>query len=314
MTLDTLPVPQDDTLLAWVGDGIYPAPHGRPKAPTIAEVDAAAEPEPDEIGLAMTGELEPCIAAAIREAIIDTIDGIDAARESRGRLERAGDPLGLMDGDGSCSEPPDTNAPSPERVASRGTFEIVSATTAAGRDSKSEAWRHLPVVEAMIRRGQIGKDHAAAYMEAARRFYRDFVDGHRGVRVTSRYGELSGSGGTPASQQIVRTYLDRFGREHDVAGPEDRRHDAHTAWWRACHAVGVTRCLVTGRPVPGETLQWMLVLVCEDYHVATERTPSLEDAGRAVLGYRSPVQASAAGAALIKSGLERLVVHYGIEA
>lgn len=280
-------------------------------------LDAAPAPQDDapcydEIGLAPTGELEPTLAAAIREAIIDLIEGGDAARESARRLRRAGDPLGLMDGDGIAEDHVDTNAPTPQRVAGREMFELVDVSVGAGRDAKSEVWRAVPVVEAMVRRGQIRKEYAAAYTEAARRFYRDFVNGHRGARVTSRYGEQTGSGGTPISQQVQRYYTDRFGREFEVPGPEDRRFDAHKAWWKACQSIGVISCPVTGKPYPSETLHWMIVLVCEDYSVASEKTPSLEDAGRASLGYKSPVQASAAGAALIKSGLERLVAHYGI--
>jgi hypothetical protein len=287
-TLDAMLAPQDDDLCA----------------------------SDDEIGLSPTGELEPEIAAAIRAAIVDLLDDADAAdrrvRTATLKLRRAGDPLGLMDGDGSTADAPDTNAPTPERVAARGMFEHVNVSVGAGRDAKADVWRHVPIVEAMVRRGQIGKDYAAAYMEAARQFYRDFVMGHRGPSVTARYGELTSGGGTPASQQAPRYYYDKFGREFEVPGPEDRRYDAHKRWWKACEAIGIAKCPVTGKPMPGDTLHWMLVLVCEDY-MAVERTPSLEDAGRACLGYKSSVQASAAGAAMIKCGLERLVAHYGID-
>lgn len=311
--LDAEPALRDDVLYAYA-EGDYLAPQSKASAPTRDEMLRASDPRNDEIGLAPTGELEPCIIAAIREAILDLTHGSDAARVAAFKLQRAGDPLGLMDGDGSTAEAPDTNAPTPERVASRGVFESVNVTVGAGRDAKADVWRHVPIVEAMVRRGQIQKDYAAAYIEAARRFYRDFVNGHRGASVTSKYGELTSGGGTPISQQIQRYYTDKFGREFEVPGPEDRRYDANKAWWRACQAIGVIKCSVTGKPYPSETLHWMLVLVCEDYSVvANEKTPNLEDAGRAYLGYKSPVQASAAGAALIKSGLERLVVHYGID-
>jgi len=276
--------------------------------------DAGAD---DAIGLAPTGALEPCIKAAIESAIdvllVDDETTRDRIRSANQRLRRAGDPLGLMDGDGiSADSIAETNAPTPERVASRGDFERVSVTTGAGRDQRSEVWRHVPIVEAMIRRGQISKEDAPSFVEAARQFYADFSMGHSGTRVTARYGELTSAGGTPASQQVVRWEYDKFGRAYEARGPEDRRHDAHTRWWNACKAVGVVSCPVTGRPQPSRTLQWMLVLICEDYSVASERTPTLEDAGRAYMGYKSPVQAMAAGAALIKAGLERLVVHYEI--
>jgi hypothetical protein len=311
--LDTGPVSQDDVLLAYIDDGQYPAPHARASAPSAIEIERSADPRDDEIGLAPTGELEPAIVAAIKDAILELVQATDAVRNSSLKLRRAGDPLGLMDGDGIAEATIDTNAPTPERVASRGEFELVNVSVGAGRDAKADVWRHVPVVEAMVRRGQIGKEYAAAYTEAARRFYRDFINGHRGPSVTSRYGELASGGGTPISQQTQRYYFDKFGREFEVPGPEDRRYDANKAWWRACQAIGVVKCQVTGKPYPSETLHWMMVLVCEDYSVASEKTPSLEDAGRAYLGYKSPVQASAAGAALIKCGLERLVTHYGID-
>lgn len=282
-----------------------------------ATLEAHALPASDEIGLAATGELEPCIAAALSAAIEDLLvddgAGREAARVASARLRRTGDPLGLMEGDGITNEPLDTNAPTPERVGGRGEFVHVSVTTSAGRDSKAEVWRHVPLVEAMVRRGQIDKRDAPAVTEAARRFYADFVRGHSGQRVTARYGEQSGTGGTPAGQQTVHYTTDKFGRPVEALGPDDRRHQAYASWWRACEAIGVVKCAVTGRPQPTQTLKWMLTLVCEDYTVATERTPSLEDAGRAYMGYKSPVQATAAGATLIKSGLERLVVHYGID-
>lgn len=285
----------------------------------MTHLDAMLAPQDDspcasdeEIGLAATGELEPEIVEAIRDAIAELLDGGDRARIANAKLRRAGDPLGLMDGDGITAETPETNAPTPERVASRGLFEQVNVSLGAGRDAKADVWRHVPIVEAMVRRGQIPKDYATAYTEAARLFYRDFVLGHKGPSVTSRYGELTSGGGTPASQQVPRYYTDRFGREFEVPGPEDRRYDAHKRWWKACQAIGVINCPVTGKPAPSETLHWMLVLVCEDY-IAVERTPSLEDAGRAFMGYASAPMASAAGATLIKSGLERLVTHYGID-
>ncbi len=322
LTLDATLAPQDDLLLAYVGDidGQYPEHYATALPPAPGEIVGLGAPGEDEIGLAPTGEFEPSLAAALRDAIADLLsadyqEGMEAAHTANLRLKRAGDLLGLTDGDGITADIPETNAPTPERVASRGTFEQVNVAVGAGRDAKADVWRHVPIVEAMVRRGQISKDYAASYTEAARRFYRDFVVGHSGVqsRVTAKYGELTGYGGTPLSQQVLKTYFDKHGVEHEVDGPEDRRAKANKAWWRACEAIGIVKCPVTGKPAPSETLHWMLVLVCEDYSVASEKTPSLEDAGRSYLGYKSSVQASAAGAALIKCGLERLVMHYGIE-
>ena len=313
-TLDATLASRDEALLAFVGDATEYDPSHFP-APTRAQLLAAAEPRDDEIGLHPTGELEPGIVDAIRQSIHEfaaAIWAMDDVHTANIKLRRSGDPLGLMDGDGITADVPETNAPTPERVAGRGDFQSVDHK-AAGREPKHTVWRAVPLVEAMVRRGQIAKDQAASYTEAARRFYSDFVIGHKGASTTARYGELAGGGGTPASQQQVHYYTDKFGRQYEVPGPEDRRHDAHTSWWRACQAIGIVKCSVTGRPMPSETLHWMLVLVCEDYLAAVEKTPTLEDAGRAYLGYKRADQASAAGAALVKSGLERLVVHYGIE-
>lgn len=313
-TLDATLASQDDAPWAIVGDATEHDPACL-HAPTRAQILAATDPRDDEIGLAATGELEDEIRDAIRQCLAEFCNyewALDDVKTSGRKLRIAGDPMGLMDGDGITNDIPETNAPTPERVAGRGLFEPINVTVGAGRDAKADVWRAVPIVEAMVRRGQIAKDQASSYSEAARRFYRDFANGHRGASVTARYGELAGGGSTPASQQQAHYYTDKFGRQYEVPGPEDRRHDAHTAWWRACQAIGIVKSPISGQPTPSETLHWMLVLVCEDYLAAVEKTPTLEDAGRAYLGYKRADQASAAGAALVKSGLERLVHHYGI--
>lgn len=258
---------------------------------------AAFEDQYDIIGLAATGELEP----AIRDAIDDGIR--DLVRAANASLARAGDPLGLRTG--SIEPDADSNAPTTERVVNRGDWDIATV----GKDRKAEAWRHIPVVEAMIRRGQIGKDEAPEMLDAAKRFYRDFVLGHRVGGLVAQWG-APGGGGTPIGQQVPKHYTDRNGAVRECLGPDDRRTHHHTAWYRAAESIGFSRCPVTGNRTPGLMLQWMLKLVCEDYAVATETTPRLEDAGRAYLGLKCPKQASAAGGALIKAGIERLVQHY----
>lgn len=260
---------------------------------------AAFEDQYDIIGLAETKEWEPVFSTALEDGIRELV------RAANDRLARAGDPLGLRDG---TTEPQsDTNAPTTERVVNRGDWDIATV----GKDRKAEAWRHVPVVEAMIRRGQIGKDEAPEMLEAAKRFYRDFVLGHRVGGLVAAWG-APGGGGTPIGQQVARHYTDRHGAVRECLGPDDRRTHHHTAWYRAAEAIGLVACPVTGNRTPGLMLQWVQKLVCEDYAVATEATPRLEDAGRAYLGLKCPKQASAAGGALIKAALERLVQHYDV--
>ena len=168
--LDAAPASQDDILFAYTDGGEYLPQHAAARSPTLAEMLAAADPREDEIGLASTGEFEPGLRAALYEVIEELLAGSEAARDANASLRRQGDPLGLMDGDGITNEAPETNAPTPERVASRGTFESVNITVGAGRDAKADVWRHVSIVEAMIRRGQIHKDSANAYQEAGREY------------------------------------------------------------------------------------------------------------------------------------------------
>ena len=309
---------QGDEHLTAHAEGDYADFHARSRAPTKSELLKAFEGEAQDdgfIGLIPTGGLEAEFSAAFTEAFIELLadaDSLKRADTARIRLARAGDPLGLMDGDGSTNEAPDTNAPTPERVAGRGVFETITMSNATGRDKNAEAWRKVPIVEAMIRRGQIDRDDAQSYLEAAQMFYRDFVLGHRQGGLTAKYGEQCGKGGTPISQQHVKYYTDKHGEQHEVMGPDERRTHHHTAWIRACQSIGVYQDPITGAPRPGRALQWMQKLVCEDYFVAQETTPTLSDAGRAFLGCKCPKQAAAAGATMLKMSLERLVNHYGL--
>lgn len=232
---------------------------------------------------------------------------LSRVREANLKLKIAADPLGLLDGDGNCADDLETNAPTPERAV-RNSWSI----PAKSRDRNAEAWRSIPIVERMIERGQIANADAQATMDAAQRFYRDFVLGHRQSGLVAKWGDSTGAAGTPISQQAPKYYTDRNGVEREQMSPEERRAHHHSCWINACKAIGIFRCPVSGAGRPGIVLQWMMRLVCEDYEVAREKTPTLEDAGRAYLGCKSPPQAMAAGAAMIKGGLERLVAHYEV--
>ncbi len=289
--------------------GDYPDVDARPAPPSDAELVRLFMPiDDDVIGLSATGEIEPALIDAMAEAI-DTLWSSGAVvRQAALRLRRQGDPKGLMDGDGSADEEPDTNAPTPHRIAGKGeaTFEVIAVSHTTGRDRSAEAWRQVSVLEGMRRRGQIDD----AEKTAGERFYRDFILGHRQGGLVARYGDMGGS--TPVGQQQTRYVVDKHGEMVEAMSAEDRRQHHHTMWVHACDAIGTRRCPVTNNKHPGATLAWIMKLVCEDYLLAETKAPTLEDAGRAYLGCKSPVQASAAGAALIKSGLERLVHHYGI--
>lgn len=274
------------------------------------DVVTAFDDQFDVIGLADTGECEMSILDAVRAGVAEWInqswadERLSAAARAKSCLSRAGDPLGLACG---VADPQnETNAPTAERTVNRGVFMPASVS----QDRKADAWRHVPVVEAMVNRGQFSRDEAGPAVEAAKRFYRDFVLGHRVGGLVAKWGDPTSGSGTPVRQQSPKVYTDRHGVLRECMGPDDRRTHHHSAWVDACRAVGMIRCPVTGRESPGIMVTWLLKLVCEDYSVATETTPRLEDAGRAYIGCKSASQASAAGAALIKAGIDRLVQHY----
>lgn len=309
---------ESDERLTAHAEGDYADFHAKHRAPTKTELVKAFDGDDcsdDVLGLIPTGALEAEFTAALVSAfseLLADVDSLKRADAARIRLARAGDPLGLMDGDGNANEAPETNAPTPERVANRGMFETLTITNVTGRERNSEVWRKVPTVEAMIRRGQIDRDDAQNYLEAAQTFYRDFILGHRQGGLTAKYGEQCGKGGTPISQQRVSYYTDKHGVQHEVMGPDERRTHHHTAWISACQAIGVYQDPVTGAPRPGRAVQWMQKLVCEDFFLAEEAAPTLADAGRAYLGCKCPKQAAAAGATMLKMSLERLVNHYGL--
>lgn len=140
--------------------------------------------------------------------------------------------------------------------------------------------------------GPIGKMNLTdGERKAAALFCKDFDIGGRVTGLTMRYGERMGSGGTPASQQ----------RRDDVLSPEDRRAFHHTRYINACGFIGHKA-----------TAYWLTAIVCEIPVNDEIRPPSLEDVGRAWMGYQCQKRAQASGATLIKSGLERLADFYGI--
>lgn len=205
-------------------------------------------------------------------------DGLDKTAVRSQALARQATPL--------AGKPPETvaraNAPTPERIAHIETaLESYATTVQAGRSVASEAWRVVPVVEHMRHRGQLGE----AEERAAERFYRDFVLGHRVTGLVSSYGDRIGGS-----------------RNDDGNAEEFTRTAFHQKFVAACRAID-----------HWPTIEWMVRIVCEQLVAAEKKPPTLADAGRAYLHYKDAKQAQAVGATLIKTGLERLVKHYGLD-
>jgi hypothetical protein len=203
-------------------------------------------------------------------------DAIDRVQISRELMQRQAAPLAQREPE------PETrvNLPTSERRAQIDT-ELTTYTTTvqAGRKLASEAWRVTPIVEHMRNRGQLGD----LEMRAAEDFYRDFVLGHRVRGLVSSYGQSPGGGG-------------------EGFGGDEIRQKFHDRFIRACRAIG---------HMP--TIEWMVRIICEQIMAGEAKPPTLADAGKAYMHYKDQKQQQAVGATLIKSGLERLVRHYGLD-
>ena len=189
---------------------------------------------------------------------------------------------------------PESNAPTPERARiANGSLEPLPINDRSSYRVIGTAFRIAPPVSKMFHNDQIGEDE----LRAAGIFSADFEIGMR-VRVTGRYGidlamaSVSGrSGGTPLSQQ----------KDIGSLTPEERRAHHHNRWMKACRHIG--------HPL---TAEWLTYLVAEVPLPGRNNSPTLADLGAAFMPYRTTKQCGAAGATLVKSGLERLVYFYGI--
>ena len=251
------------------------------------EVGAA---KPARIDLYLQGAMDSAFAEIVNPGEQTRLN--ERVRVSKIALARYSEPKEQPEFD-------DTNAPTPERVAGRGSFD-------AGDNRRG--WYVVSGVEGMLRRGQIDLEHVAA----AKAFYKNFHDGMRQGGLTARYGERAGSGGTPEKQRSVQYTTGADGRAVEAMGPDDRRTNAHNAWRDACAAIGYVRCRVTGKQEPSAALYHAQRFIAENFELQLEKAPTLADIGRAFIGAKSDQQAQAAGVALIKMVLERLIVHYGI--
>jgi hypothetical protein len=178
----------------------------------------------------------------------------------------------------------DFGTPTPER-----------ANIANGSLQKDELFApnsRVPIATRYKITGPIGKMALSdRERKAAELFYRAYMVGHRTAGLTMKYGERMGTGGTPASQQ----------RTVDDYCPEHNRVKRLAEWRNACNYVGHKA-----------TAYWLTHIVCEIPVNDEVKPPSLEDVGRAWMGYQCQKRAQASGATLIKSGLERLADFYGI--
>lgn len=183
--------------------------------------------------------------------------------------------------------------PTPERGAiANGCLlprKIYDAPNSASRVEIGTGYRIATPVYKMHTDGRV----SVGSVKAADLFYKDYNHGIMNPRLAGRYGvDLAmaglGTGGTPLSQ---------------LAGENEHEEEFHIfhakRYARACAHIG-------HKP----TVYWMTALVCEVAVGEPATIPTLEDIGRAYVGYESRKHAMAAGATLIKNGLERLADFY----
>ena len=185
-------------------------------------------------------------------------------------------------------EEKDYGAPTPERAdIANGSLQKVDLFAPNSRVPIATAYRVTGPIAKMFQDGRISQSE----QQAAELFYRDYIVGNSASGLTMKYGERMGAGGTPLAQQA----------NTDRLSPEERRTFHHNRFHSACRYIGHK-----------STSYWLTAIVCEIAVGDEIKPPSLEDVGRAVMGYDCRKRAQASGATLIKSGLERLTDFYGI--
>ncbi len=182
----------------------------------------------------------------------------------------------------------DFGTPTPERAdIANGSLQKFDLFAPNSRVPIATAYKVIGPVAKMFADGRISQNE----MKAAELFHRDYIVGNSAAGLTMRYGERMGSGGTPLAQQA----------NTDRLSPEERRTFHHNRFHSACRAIGHK-----------STTYWLAAIVCEIAIDDAIKPPSLEDVGRAWMGYDCRKRAQASGATLIKSGLERLADFYGL--
>jgi hypothetical protein len=137
----------------------------------------------------------------------------------------------------------------------------------------------------LYEKGKIGQEE----VDAARMFQRDFNVATRAGRLTMKYGERLGVGGTPASQQA---------NTGDYC-PETHKLQAQMKYRRACEWIGPDQA------------PWLTAVVCEIPIGEPGKVPSFYDVGREYAGRTNRPQATASGEDLITEWTKRLSIFYG---
>ncbi len=138
----------------------------------------------------------------------------------------------------------------------------------------------------LYEKGKIGQEE----VDAAALFRRDFNVATRAGRLTMKYGERLGVGGTPASQQA---------NTGDYC-PETHKLQAQMKYRKACDWIGQ------------EQATWLTAVICEIPIGEPGKVPSFEDVGRVYARRANRPQATASGEDLIAEWTKRLPKFYGI--
>lgn len=162
--------------------------------------------------------------------------------------------------------------PTPQRLARA--FDADIPITDSTR--RRRAFRLIGVVEGMARQGKLKKEQVEAFGD----FEKDLSHAFASGSVVVRYGEQSGSGGTPVSQLASH-----------LLGPE-KRADACASLALAARQIGEPR-----------TLETLLAIAMAE--------ATLEIVGRTILMIGNKTAAIAAAQRTVQIGTYSLAVHYG---
>jgi hypothetical protein len=180
-------------------------------------------------------------------------------------------------------------APTPERAAIAGSaldrFPIYESNN---RMIIGQGHLIATVVQKMFASRQI----TAGEQKAAELYYRDYDIGSRSPGLTMKYGERMERGGTPLAQQA----------NTQGKTPTELRTECQARFKAAGSHIGDKAMLF-----------WFNAIVCEIPINGSVKPPTLEDAGRAWMGYECKKRAQASGATLIKAVLVRLKSFYRIK-
>lgn len=223
---------------------------------------------------------------AISDALLEVIERVDAARKSADGLKRY--ERQTLDSI-SRSRSEDPTRPTPEQIEIiNGHLEqrpVWDSPNSAKRVPIGTGWEVSTTVRKLHTDGRID----ISSLKAADKFYKDYNCGVLNPKVAGRYGidlAMAGLDGskTPLSQ---------------LAEPNDHEEEFHLF-----HAKRYVKAVTSLAHKP--TAYWLTAVVCEVRVGEPGKIPTLEDVGRAVMGYDNRQRAQAAGATIITTGLDRL--------